>query len=117
MATSFELAGHVVGIMIDQDVTSGYLEEIHALILQKLKEHKYINLFCEIMPGNKVGFKTAFQDLIFKSENSKKILKIAFVSDLAWLRTLMDVNNIFSSSEIKTFEFGERLDAIRWISQ
>lgn len=34
MATSFELAGHVVGLMIDQDISSEYLKEIHSMILK-----------------------------------------------------------------------------------
>lgn len=117
MATSFELAGNVVGLMIDQDISSEYLKEIHATITQKLKEHDQINLFCEIMPGNKVPLKSVFEDLVYKYENSHAIKKMAFVSDITWLRGFVDINDLFLSSEIQTFEFAERLEAIQWISQ
>ncbi len=117
MATSFELAGHVVGLMIDRDITSEYLKELHELIRNKLQQHEKINLFCEIMPGNKVSFKTVLENLIFKYENSARIEKMAFVTDISWLRGLMDINSLVIKSEVKTFEFGERLEAIQWISQ
>ncbi|AVR44418.1 hypothetical protein C7S20_03620 [Christiangramia fulva] len=117
MATSFELAGHVVGLMIDQDVTSEYLEELHGLIREKLEENEKINLFCEIMPGNNVDLLPVFQNLIFKFENSGKITKMAFVSDISWLNKLMDLNDLFIQSDLRTFEFADRLEALSWISQ
>lgn len=117
MATSFELAGHVVGLMIDQDISSKYLKEIHSMILEKLEEYDEISLFCEIMPGNKVPMKAVFEDLVFKYENSGKIKKMAFVSDITWLRGFMDINGLLLSSEIRTFEFASRLEAIEWISR
>lgn len=72
MVSSFELAGHVVGIMVDRDLTEEYLEEIHKIILEKIALHGKINLFCEIQKGQQVPLKVLMKELKFKYENSKK---------------------------------------------
>ncbi|MCG9971943.1 STAS/SEC14 domain-containing protein [Christiangramia crocea] len=117
MAISFELAGHVVGIMVDRNITSEYLEEIHAVIEEKLKEHNYINLFCEIMPDNKVPLKLLLENIKFKFDHSNQIKKLAMVTDLAWVRRFMDIDNFFVSTEVRSFELKDRLEAIRWVTE
>ena len=116
MAISFELAGHVVGIMVDKDVNKNYLDEIHSVIEEKLKEHDSINLFCEIMPDNKVPLKFLIENMKFKFDHSEQIQKLAMVTDLSWVRGIMDVDNFFVSTEVRSFELKDRLEAIQWIS-
>ncbi|PTX41628.1 SpoIIAA-like protein [Christiangramia gaetbulicola] len=116
MITSFELAGNIVGVMVDKDVTKEYLEELHSRIEEKLKEHDQINLFCEIMPGNEVPLKMLLKNLQFKFEHSKQINKMAMVTDLAWIRGIMDLDKNFVSTEIECFHLKDRLEAIHWIS-
>ncbi len=116
MAISFELAGNVVGIMVDKDLDKQYLEVIHKLIEEKLSEHESINLFCEILPHKEVPVRFAFENIKFKFEHSKKIRKMAMVTDINWIRGIMDVDNFFVSTEVKSFERKDRLLAIQWIS-
>ena len=116
MAISFELAGHVVGIMVDKDLSKDYLGEIHGIIEEKLKEHDSINLFCEILPDNDVPLKLLIENIKFKFDHSEKIQKLAMVTDLRWIRGIMDVDNLFVSTEVKSFELKDRLEAIQWIS-
>lgn len=117
MAISFELAGHVVGIMVNNDVSQEYLDEIHNLISEKLEDHKTVNLFCEIMPDNEVPLKFLLENIKFKYEHSKQINKLAMVTDLAWVRGIMQIDNFFVSTEVRCFELKERLEAIQWISE
>lgn len=116
MAISFELAGHVVGIMIDRDVNKDYLDEIHRIIEKKLEQYERINLFCEIMPDNKVPLKFLVENIKFKFDHSEQIQKLAMVTNLAWIRGIMDVDNFFLSTEVKSFELKDRIEAIQWIS-
>lgn len=116
MAISFEFADHVVGVMVDKDVTRDYLEEIHDLIEEKLKENEFINLFCEIMPDNNVPLKFLLENIKFKFDHSDQIKKLAMVTDLGWVRTFMDLDNFFVSTEVRSFELKDRLEAIKWIS-
>ncbi len=117
MAISFELAEHVVGIMVDENVNQKYLDKIHKLIEEKLKENEKINLFCEIMPHNDVPVKLLFENIKFKFQHSNQINKMAMVTDLKWIRGIMDVDNFFVTTEVKSFELKNRLEAIQWISQ
>lgn len=117
MAISFELANHVVGIMVDEDVDKDYLDKIHKLIEEKLEENKTINLFCEIRPHNEVPVQFLFENIKFKFEHSNQINKLAMVTDLKWVRGIMDIDNFFVSTEVRSFELKDRLEAIQWISQ
>ena len=116
MAISFELAEHVVGIMVDEDVDQEYLEKVHEIIEEKLAVNDKINLFCEIMPNNDVPLKFLFENIKFKFEHSDQINKLAMVTDLNWVRGIMDIDNYFVSTEVKSFELKDRLEAIQWIS-
>ena len=116
MAASFELAENIVGIMVDKDVDRNYLNEIHGLIEDKLRSHDSINLFCEIMPEHKVPLKFIFENLKFKFDHSSQIYKLAMVTDLSWLRGIMDVDNLFVSTKVKSFDLKDRLEAINWIT-
>lgn len=116
MVASFELAGHVVGIMVDRNVTREYLDEIHQIILSKIEVHGKINLFCEIERGQNVSLKMILKDLNFKYKNSSNINKLAFVSDVAWMRSIMSFNDIILPCEIQTFDNAQRLEAMNWVS-
>lgn len=117
MAISFELAGHVLGLMIDRDITKSYLDEVHLLIEEKLKEHETISLFCEIMPNNEVPLKLFLENIKFKYDHSDQIKKIAMVTDLGWIRGIMEIDNFFVVTEVRSFELKDRLEAIQWISE
>lgn len=116
MAISFELAGHVVGIMVDKDIDQEYLDKVHKIIEEKLQENDKINLFSEIMPNNEVPLKFLFENIKFKFEHADQINKLAMVTDLKWVRGIMDIDNFFVSTEVKSFELKDRLEAIQWIS-
>lgn len=116
MARSFELAGHIVGILVDKDVDKEYLDEVHRIVEEKLAANDKINLFCEIMPNNEVPLKLFFENIKFKFEHSDQINKLAMVTDLQWIRGIMDIDNFFVSTEVRSFELKDRLEAIQWIS-
>lgn len=116
MAINFELADHVVGVMVDRDVTREYLNEIHSLIEEKLKVNDFINLYCEIMPGSKVPFKYLLENIRFKFDHANQIKKMAMVTDLGWVRHIVEVDKYFVSTEVRTYELDDRLEAINWIT-
>lgn len=117
MVSSFQLANHVVGVMIDQEITDEYLDEIHEIVLAKIEEFGHINFFCEILHGHDVSFRLLVEELKFKYDNSENINKVAVVTDQIWLRSVMSITDLVLHSEIKTFDLSERLDAITWVSE
>lgn len=116
MAIHFELADHVVGIMIDRDVTKEYLDEIHGLIEKKLKLNDHINLYCEIMPESKVPFKFLIENIKFKFDHADQIKRMAMVTDLGWVRHIVDLDKFLLSTEVRTYELEDRLEAINWVT-
>jgi len=117
MVSSFQLANHVVGVMIDQNITEEFLEEIHNIVLSKIEEFGHINFFCEVLEGNHIPFMSLMEELKFKYDNSQYIHKVAVVTNQSWLRSVMNITDLVIQSEIKTYELSERLDAITWVSQ
>lgn len=116
MVSSFELAGHVVGIMVDQDVTDDYLDEIHKIITEKIRLYGKINLFCEIEKGHQVSLRLLMKELAFKYKNSDHFHKLAFISDISWMRKVMAINDFIFPCEVRTYDLSDRLEAINWIS-
>ncbi len=116
MVSSFQLANHVVGIMIDRDLDDEYLEEIHEIVLAKIEEFGKINIFCEVQKGKNIPLKCLLEELKFKFDNYQNIGKLAVVSDLAWLRSVMNISEFILHSEVHTFDISHRMDAITWVS-
>ncbi len=116
MISTFELANHVVGLIIDKDIEKGNLEEVHEIILERISEFGKINIFCEITQEKHIAFKCLMDELKFKYENSKNIDKLAIVTDLTWLRAVMNINDLIGHTNIRSFEIKGRMEAIQWIS-
>lgn len=116
MISSFQLANHVVGLIIDKDIEEGNLEKVHEIILERISESGMINIFCEINHDKHIAFKCLMDELRFRHENSNNIKKLAIVTDITWLRSVMDINNLMAQTNIRSFEIKDRLEAIQWIS-
>jgi hypothetical protein len=116
MISTFELANHVVGLIIDKDIEKGNLEEVHEIIMNKIGEFGKINIFCEITKGHHIAFQCLLSELSFKFENSKNIDKFAVVTDVSWLRGVMNINDLIVHTDIRPFEIKDRMEAIQWIS-
>jgi len=117
MISTFELSNYAVGLIIDKDLEEGNLEEIHEIILKRISEFEKINIFCEITQEKHIAFKCLMDELRFKYDNSKNIDKLAIVTDLTWLRTVMNINDLIVHTNIRTFEIKDRMKAIQWISE
>ncbi len=116
MISTFELANNVVGLIINRDIEKGNLEEVHEIILKRISEFGKINIFCEIAKDKHIAFKCLMEELNFRHDNSNNIDKLAIVTDLTWLRGVMNINDFMVHTEIRSFEIKDRLEAIQWIS-
>lgn len=117
MVSTFEFAGHVVGILITTDVDKKLLKEIHRVIDEKCKEHKYINLFVEVNRGMKIPLHLIFKDLIFKLDNASCFSKIAVVSDPGFFRNVMKIKDLLMNADVEAFNPEDRIKAMNWISE
>ncbi|TVZ27056.1 SpoIIAA-like protein [Gillisia sp. Hel_I_86] len=117
MIPTFEFSKNVVGFLIDSDVNSKLIEEIHAAINDRLQENETINLFIEIKPGNNISFSALIKDLKFKTQHASRFKKIAVVTDIHWFQNAMEIKDLIMNAEVKGFEHIYRLKAMNWIAE
>lgn len=116
MLSSFDLAGHVIGIMIDRDLTDPILEDITAKIQEKLKIYDSLNIFIELEKDHSISFKALMKGIKYKYSHEDQFNKIAIVTDSKWFQTAVNVSDVFLDVDVRTYDLEDRLDAIQWIS-
>ena len=116
MLSTFDLAGHVIGIMIDRDLTDAILEEVTDEIHEKLKLYDKLNIYIELEKGRKITFKALIKGIKYKYSHAEKFEKIAIVTDSTWFQSAVNVSDILLDVDVRTFDLENRLEAIQWIS-
>ncbi|MDR5591637.1 STAS/SEC14 domain-containing protein [Christiangramia sp. SM2212] len=116
MLSTFDLAGHVVGLIVDRDLTDDIVDEIIAEVKSKLEIHDKINVFIELEKGRHITFKALWKGIIFKYSNSDHFDKIAIVTDSSWFQNAVNLSDSLLDVDVRTFDLKDRLEAIQWIS-
>jgi len=116
MLSTFDLAGHVIGLIVNQDLTDETLDEIFAEIKLKLEVHEKINVYIELEKGRQITFSALMKGIKFKYSNSEFFDKIAIVTDSYWFQNAVNVSDILLEVEVRTYDLKDRLEAIQWIS-
>ena len=116
MLSTFDFAGHVIGLILDRDLTDETLDKIIAEIKSKLEVHDKINVFIELEKGRNVTLKALLKGIKFKYSNSEHFDKIAIVTDSNWFQNAVNVSDILLDVDVRTFDIKARLEAIQWIS-
>lgn len=117
MISTFKFSKNVVGFLIDSDLDTKLIDEIHSAITDKLKGNETINLFIEIQAGNNISFSALLKDLKFKKEHASQFKKIAVVTDLNWFQNIMEIKDLLMDAEVKSFDHKLRMEAISWIAK
>jgi len=117
MVSTFNFANHVVGVLIESNLNDALVHQVHAIILERLKENKKINLFIEIRTGSTISMLAFLKDLFFTLKHAGKFQKIALVTDLIWFQNVMAVKDLVMNGEIRSFSNKSRIEAIAWIAQ
>ena len=116
MLSTFELTGHVIGLIIDRDLTEEILNEIIAEIEERTKVHDTINVFIELEKGRDITITALLKGIKYKYSNAENFEKVAIVTDSKWFQTAVNLSDILIDVEVRTFDLKDRLEAIHWIS-
>lgn len=116
MLATFDLAGHVIGLIVDRDLDDHILEEILREIQEKLEVHDKINVFIELEKERHITFKALLKGIQYKYSNAEHFDKIAIVTDSLWFQNAVNVSDILLDVEVRTYDLKDRLAAIQWIS-
>ena len=117
MLSTFDLAGHVIGVILDKDMTKEAVQEIIDKIEEKLLIYDTINVFVEIEKDRKISIIGLLNGIKFKYQNSSKLDKFAVVTDSRWFKKAIHISDVFLDVDVRTFDIKDRLEAIQWISQ
>ncbi|MUP47532.1 STAS/SEC14 domain-containing protein [Gramella sp. BOM4] len=116
MLASFDLAGHVIGLIIDRDLTDEMVNRIITEIEEKLKIYDRINVYIELEKGRHITLKGLLKGIKYKYSNSEYFDKIAIVTDSKSFQIAVDLSDTFLDVETRTYELKDRLEALQWIS-
>ncbi|MCP9199610.1 STAS/SEC14 domain-containing protein [Gramella sp. GC03-9] len=116
MLASFELAGHVIGLIINRDLTGETVDEIIAECDKKIRNFDSLNIFIELERGHEVTLKGLLKGINYKYSNSDYFDKIAIVTDSRSFQIAVDLSDTFLDVETRTYELKDRLEALQWIS-
>jgi len=117
MVSTFKFADHVVGVLIESNLNDELVNEVHAIILERLEENKKINLFIEIGLGSTISLTAFLKDMVFIHRHAGQFHKIALVTELIWFQNVMAVKDLVMDAEIRTFSNKNRMEAIIWSAQ
>ena len=115
--TIFELSENVLGIIIDQHVSTEIMEEVLDEIEERMKCNKKIRFFLEIKGGNKISLTAFWKDIMFKCKHADDLKKVALVADIQWFRGLVELKGNIIDVDIRSFENKDRLLALNWITE
>ncbi|MFV8281061.1 STAS/SEC14 domain-containing protein [Christiangramia marina] len=116
MLATFDLPGHVIGIIINLDLTDKVLDEVILEIEARFKQYDKLNVYLELEKGHEISFKALLKGIKFKYSNADLFATIAIVTDSSWFQNAVNVSDIFLNVEVRTYDVKDRLVALQWIS-
>lgn len=116
MLATFDLAGHVIGLIVNKDLNDEIVENVIEKIQEKLEIYERLNVFIELEKGRHITLKALLKGIKFKFKNSDHFGKLAIVTDSKRFQSAVDVTDVFLDVDTRTFDIKDRLEAIQWIS-
>lgn len=117
MFSDFSFAQDTVGFIIEGKMDRDAMDRLIAMILEKLEQHDYINLYLEDASVQQFTFDAINTAFWFPHKYKDRLRKVALVTDRKWIHALGGLNNMFLSTAIKNFPTQERMDAMCWIAK
>jgi|SRR5690606_8728765 len=117
MLSTFQFSENVFGIMVDTDIDSKLLEELHIFIENKFVKDDKINLLVEIKPGVEIPVRIMLKDLLFKLNHNSCFRKIAVIAEPGFFKNVMSFKDFLMEAEVKTFLTEDRINAMNWIAE
>lgn len=106
----------VVGIRLDGSISRKEIDEIWALVEEKLQRNKKLRIYVEYVRFRGIEFKALLKNIPKKIQHFSDFEREAVVSDKAWLARFIHVGDrVFPSIEVRHFSFDESEKAMYWI--
>ncbi|MDT0556218.1 STAS/SEC14 domain-containing protein [Patiriisocius hiemis] len=117
MLASFSFSDNTIGFLIDGVLDEKTNRNLKKQVFERFKGHNKVNLYMEDASIVDYRIRSVISNCAFKIRNSKKINKIAIVSDKNWIHLCCFLDNLFLSTSVRSFKIKDRLQAISWIAE
>ncbi|NER22240.1 MAG: STAS/SEC14 domain-containing protein [Symploca sp. SIO1C2] len=108
--------GNIIGIEIDGKIETSDIEQMIAVVEEKLKSHKPLRAYVQVKSLGGVSLEGLLEDLKFALRHLNDFEKKAVVCELSWLTKIATVSSkLFPSIEVKCFSWSEQEQAMAWI--
>jgi hypothetical protein len=117
MLASFSFSDNTIGFLIDGVLDDKTHDNLKRQVFKRFKGHNKVNLYMEDASIVHFKIRSVLSNCAFKIRNSKKINKIAVVTDKNWIHVCCFLDNLFLSTSVRSFKIKDRLEAISWIAE
>ncbi len=110
--------GEVLAVKASGQISGDdYRKVLIPAALAQMKDHKYLRLYCEIVPGSSVTPGAVWEDTKIGIGHWGDWGRMAVVSDIAWVQDAMRMFAPFFHHPVRTFTNADAAQARAWISE
>ena len=106
---------NIVELNVDGDVEAKDIEAARSAISSKLDENKKVRVLLMYENLGSMGPKAIWEDAGLEKSILDNAERMAVVSEKQWLEDTAENFNSSTNMEIKTFEPGQRDEALQWL--
>ena len=103
------------GVDVCDKIKKEDVEKIHTIIHKILENHKKVDFYFELKNFKGYEFGGLWADLKVDTAHFSNYGKMAFVGERKWHEWAAKATDIFSESEVKSYELDEKKSAKEWI--
>lgn len=115
MISSFSFSDNTVGYIFSGDVNQNTIDKMIDQIKEKWKRYDQINLYLEDDNVDQFTLGAIVKEFQFKLSNAEKFNKIALVTNRKWIKASTALKNMLVSTEMRSFDTENRLEALAWV--
>ena len=116
MSFDIDLADNTIAYAFDGPMDDKTINALREQIEAKLAIHECINIYLEDRSIDHFTLYSVFMGVFYPLMNYNRFLKVAMVTDRAWIHLLSTMNNMMLSGDIRNFITEDREQAIDWIT-
>lgn len=107
---------NIVEARLDGEIEKNEVETLRSEINSALSEHDKLRLLFVYEGIGKMDLKAIWEDIKLETSTVSNIERMAVVTEKGWMESAIGALSSVTSMEIRTFEPGQRDEALTWLS-
>ncbi|WP_029038880.1 SpoIIAA family protein [Salinimicrobium xinjiangense] len=117
MEKSFEFAENVIGFMVHEEIDREKMKDILSEIEERIKVVTPVCIYIEDETDEGISMGGFLKAVEFHFSHSNDLDKLAVVSNSKMLKNAMELKDLVVPANVKSFEKGERMQAMNWLME